>query len=272
MGSKTSIGWTDATANFWWGCEKVSPGCKHCYAEAMAERRGLQVFGSGTSRERVPSVWENLQKWDRAAKARGCRRRVFVNSMGDFFEDHPDAHAIRPRAWEAMRVAQRLDFQVLTKRPENIAGLLPTGFLEDPWPNIWLGTSIENDRYTSRADILRTIPAAVRFISAEPLLEPLPSLDLTGIHWLIAGGESGPAYRPMDHAWARDLRDRCVAAGVAYFFKQSAALRSETGTALVEVDGSVSVWRQYPLTPFDGEAVSVRAQHPGKHGQLSLGL
>ena len=234
------------------GCEKISPGCAHCYAETLtANRMGLKVWGENSARQEVKSIWTNLRKWDREAAVAKQRRRVFVMSLGDFFEDHPDANSIRPRAWEAMRRTSWLDFQLLTKRPENITRFLPTGFLEAPWSSVWLGTSIENDRHACRADVLRTIPAAVRFISAEPLLGPLPSLRLDGIDWVIVGGESGPGYRSMDHAWARDLRDRCVQAEVAFFLKQSAAPRTEMGTYLIEADGSQWSWKQYPRTPFN---------------------
>ena len=180
------IAWTDNTANFWIGCEKVSPGCAHCYAETLSiNRMGLRVWGAESRRQPVAGVYANVRKWNRRAEASGQRQRVFVMSLGDFFEDHPDAHAIRPQAWATMRDAPWLDFQILTKRPENIPQLLPPGW---PWPNVWLGTSIENDAHVGRAVALRQVPAVVHFISAEPLLGPLPSLDLTDIEWLIVGG------------------------------------------------------------------------------------
>lgn len=226
------ISWTDNTANFWMGCENVSPGCAHCYAETLVTNRmRLNVWGAPerTARQPVAGVFANVRRWNRRAEASGQRAKVFVMSLGDFFEDHPTADAIRPQAWQTIRDSPWLDFQLLTKRPENIPDRLPAGW---PWPNVWLGTTIENDKFTHRADLLRAVPAAVHFISAEPLLGPLPSLDLTDIEWLIVGGESGPGFREMDHAWARQLRAACHRAGTVFFFKQSAARFSGTGTTL----------------------------------------
>lgn len=242
------IAWTNHTANFWMGCEKISPGCAHCYAETLTvNRMGLKVWGGAESkRQPVSGVYANIRRWNRAAAAAHTRARVFVMSLGDFFEDHLDANHIRPAAWQAMREAEHLDFQLLTKRPENIPAMLPGGW---PWPHVWLGTSIENDRHAHRAQQLAKVPAAVHFISAEPLLGPLPSLDLTDIEWVIVGGESGPGYRPMDHAWARDLAVRCRKARAAFFFKQSAAPRTEMG---IELDGKLQ--RAFPNTSFDRAA------------------
>jgi protein gp37 len=186
-------------------------------------------------------VWANVRRWNRQAEATGTRQRVFVMSLGDFFEAHPVADAVRPQAWDAIRAAPWLDFQILTKRPENMPARLPAGW---PWPHVWLGVSIENDKHVHRADQLRQVPAVVHFISAEPLLGPLPSLKLTDIEWVIVGGESGPKYRPMDHAWARDLERRCARAGIAFFFKQSAAWQTEMG---IELDGRVV--RAFPQVP-----------------------
>jgi len=241
------IAWTDNTANFWMGCNKVSPGCAHCYAETLTiNRMGLKVWGPDAKRQPVAGIYANLRRWNRHAAAAQQRARVFVMSLGDFFEDHPAANAVRPQAWDAMRACEWLDFQVLTKHPENIPAMLPAGWDVAPWPNIWLGTSIENDRHTVRADLLTQIPAAVHFISAEPLLGPLPSLSLKHIEWVIVGGESGPGFRPMDHEWARELAVRCRKAKVAFFFKQSAAPRTEMG---IELDGQIQ--RAYPRTPYD---------------------
>jgi protein gp37 len=235
------IAWTNHTANFWMGCDKVSPGCAHCYAEVLTTNRmQLHVWGADSKRQPVAGVYANIRKWDRAAAAARTRHRVFVMSLGDFFEDHPDANTIRPQAWAAMREARWLDFQLLTKRPENIPAMLPAGW---PWPHVWLGTSIENDKHVNRARLLTQVPAVVHFISGEPLLGPLPSLDLTDIEWLIVGGESGPGFRPMDHAWARELAARCRKTGTAFFFKQSAASRTEMGVTL---DGKLQ--RAFPIT------------------------
>jgi protein gp37 len=240
------IAWTNNTANFWMGCEKISPGCAHCYAEVLTiNRMQLHVWGppGESKRQPVAGVYANIRKWNRAAAASRIRQRVFVMSLGDFFEDHPDANAVRPQAWAAMREAEWLDFQILTKRPENIPAMLPVGW---PWPHVWLGVSIENDRHSHRAQLLTQVPAAVHFVSAEPLLGPLPSLDLKHIEWLIVGGESGPGFRPMEVAWARELQVRCRKAKTAFFFKQSAAPRTEMG---IELDGKIQ--RAFPKTSFE---------------------
>jgi protein gp37 len=248
----SKIAWTDNTANFWMGCTKVSPGCTHCYAETLTTNRmGLEVWGPTASRQEVKSVWANLRRWNRLAREEGTRARVFVMSLGDFAEQRADLVDVRRRAWDAMRACESLDFQILTKRPEHYPDILPADWNAAPWPNVWLGTTIESDAYAYRADRLRAVPAAVWFISAEPLLAPAPSLDLTGIHWLIVGGESGAGFRPMDHAWARALRDKAVASGTALFMKQSAAYRTELGTYLVEADGSRWAWKQFPATPYN---------------------
>jgi protein gp37 len=181
-------------------------------------------------------TWRDPIKWQREAEAAGRFDRVFTCSWSDWF--HEDADEWRAEAWAIVKRCRNLHFQILTKRHERIVDHLPADW---PYPNVWLGVSIENDRHVHRADALRRIPAAVRFISAEPLLGPLPSLNLEGIDWLIIGGESGPGFRPMDHAWARDLKARCDAAGVAVFFKQSAAHMTERG---IELDGEIV--RFYP--------------------------
>src|SRR5579885_3344674 len=213
MSGKSAIEWTDATWNPATGCTEISPGCDHCYALTFAERfRGVaghpyeQGFDLKLWPERLhlPLTWKTP-------------RRIFVNSMSDLFHEQiPDAYI--QDVFAVMAEADRHVFQVLTKRPRRMAALAPTL----PWPaHIWAGTSVELDRYAWRANsCLRQVPAAVRFVSAEPLLGPLPSLQLDHLHWVIAGGESGPHYRPCDRAWMRDLRNRCQAAGVAFFLKQ----------------------------------------------------
>jgi protein gp37 len=160
--------------------------------------------------------------------------------MCDVFEDHPQITAEREKLWELIRRSPWLDWQLLTKRPERITACLPADW-NLGYPNVWLGTSIENNEYVIRADILRRIPATVRFISYEPALGPLHDLNLDGIDWVIVGGESGAKYRLMDHAWARSLKVRCEAAGVAFFFKQSSNYYTERG---IELDGQIV--RNYP--------------------------
>lgn len=230
----TKIEWTEETWNPLVGCEHVSPGCDGCYAAREASGRlsghplyaGLAVDGKFTGEVRLaPDRLDQPLRWRKP-------RTVFVNSMSDLFHrDVPDAFIAQ--VFSTMRLASQHTFQVLTKRPQRMApwvaefGLTPSrkglagGIIPGASaPNIWLGTSIESDRYAFRADHLRATPAAVRFLSLEPLLGPLPSLDLTGIDWVIVGGESGPNARPMHPDWARDIRDRCVAAGIPFFFKQ----------------------------------------------------
>ena len=210
MGDKTGIEWTEATWNPVTGCDQVSPGCAHCYAKTMAERwRGVEghAYENGFDLTLRPERLDQPRRWTRP-------RVIFVNSMSDLF------HEGIPREYraEVFRVMAETPhtYQVLTKRAEFAASLAPSL----PWPpNVWMGVSVENQRWTTRIDALRAIPAAVRFLSCEPLLGPL-GLDLEGIGWVIAGGESGPGSRPMAPEWARGVRDQCAAAGVPFFFKQ----------------------------------------------------
>jgi protein gp37 len=219
----TTIEWTETVWNPTTGCDRISAGCDNCYALKMAKR--LKGMGSakyqtdGDPRTSGPGFGVAIHPDALTIPLRWRKpRTVFVNSMSDLF------HARVPRdfvaqVFDVMASTPQHTYQILTKRPERarrvLASLAPT-----PLPNVWLGTSIESDDHVRRADALRNTPAAIRFISAEPLLGPLPSLDLTGIDWLIAGGESGPAARPMQDEWVRDLRDRCRDAGTAFFFKQ----------------------------------------------------
>ncbi len=251
VSGSTKIEWATHTWNPVTGCSRVSPGCDLCYAERLTAGRlkhipvyvGLTEGGKWTGEVRcLPERLDDPMHWR-------APRRVFVNSMSDLF--HPDVLShIHERApflahvFARMVAAEQHQFQVLTKRPQLMAGALRHPMFkldvnsllmqlghpvmrggmsepETPWPrNIWLGTSIESDRYSFRADHLRQTPAAVRFLSLEPLLGPLPSLDLTGIDWVIVGGESGPGARPMHPEWVRDLRDRCGKEKVPFLFKQ----------------------------------------------------
>lgn len=250
MADETLIAWTDHTANFWMGCQKVSDGCKNCYAETLTTNRmGLRLWGppKTTRRQATKNVYPNVARWNREAMqvpgvlGPGAPHLVFVGSLMDWAEDHPDAEAIRPRIWDTIRASPNLHFQMLTKRPERIRALLPNDWGAHGYPNVWLGTSIEDMRVADRADHLRDIPAVVRFVSYEPALGPLDALDLTGLDWIIYGGESGPGYRHHDLAWPRAMRVKCAEAGVAFFFKQSSAPRTEMG---IELDGEIV--RAYP--------------------------
>lgn len=232
MAENSAIEWTTHTSNFWWGCFKVSDGCKNCYAETWANRWGKSIWGppSTTKREYKKAAWRDVPKWDKQARAAGVRHRVFVQSMADFFEDHPQVIQWRRDAMALMSQCTNLDFQVLTKRPENIGRMMPLEWCIK-WPDhIWAGTSVENQATADeRIPHLLEVPARVRFLSMEPLLGPV-NLDLAfysgslwpgnGIQWVIVGGESGPGKRPMNLAWARSIRDQCKAAGVPFFMKQ----------------------------------------------------
>jgi protein gp37 len=227
MGKETGIGWTDHTFNIAWGCMKVSPGCKNCYADTFAKRTGHNVWGpkETTSRRTFGAKhWAEPMAWNEAAKREGVRKRVFCSSMCDVFEDHPTIDAEREKLWPLIRATPKLDWQLLTKRPERIAANLPADWREG-WPNVWLGTSVESREYLERIAALRHTPARLRFLSIEPLLGVMPTLRFElavepFIDWIIFGGESGPGHRemPMDGfmAGVEAARD----AGSKVFVKQ----------------------------------------------------
>jgi protein gp37 len=234
MADNSAIEWTEATWNPVTGCDKVSPGCAHCYAETFARRwRGIagHPYEQGFDLRLWPQRLEQPLRWKRP-------RMIFVNSMSDLFHEQIPSDYIA-EVFDVMGAADRHTFQILTKRHERLAELAPLL----PWhPNVWIGVTIENRRFVHRADYLRAVDAAVRFISAEPLLGPLEGLDLAGIDWLISGGESGPGHRSVKVDWLRDLRDQCVEEGVAYFFKQWGGHRPKAGGRLL--DGRI--WDQMP--------------------------
>lgn len=235
----TGIQWTDETWNPVTGCSKVSPGCAHCYAETLA----LTRLAGKAGYPGLPWTPENAAanvslRPERLRKPLTWRepRMVFVNSMSDLFHELVPWEYI-DQVFDVMEQAERHTFQVLTKRPERMRALARPAL-----PNVWLGTSIENDRFVGRADYLREAPAAVRFLSLEPLLGPLPSLDLNGIDWVIVGGESGPDHRLVNPDWVRDIRDRVVAAKAAFFFKQWGGLTPKSGGR--SLDGRT--WDEFP--------------------------
>lgn len=241
----TLISWTDETWNPTTGCSRVSDGCRYCYAEALSLRFGWskRPWTHNNSKENVVLHPERLNK----PRTWKTPRRVFVNSMSDLFHEQvPDGYIAQ--VFEVMAELPQHTFQILTKRPERAAQW------PGPWlPHIWMGTSVEDRRVIHRIDHLRVCRAKTRFLSCEPLLGDLGDIDLTGIHWVIVGGESGyhiPKHpeRQMDHAWARRIRDQCIAASppIAFFFKQSSAVRTEYGTAMLEEDGSATTWHQFP--------------------------
>lgn len=244
MADKSAIEWTEATWNPTTGCDRISAGCDNCYALALAKR--LKAMGSakyqvdGDPRTSGPGFGVTLHP-DALDIPRRWRepRIVFVNSMSDLFHARVPLAYVR-QVFAVMRDTPRHTYQVLTKRAARLARVAAQ--LDWP-PNVWMGVSVEDDSQRSRIDHLRKVPAAVRFISAEPLLGPLAELDLTGIDWLIAGGESGPGCRPMDPAWVTSLRDQCRQAGTAFFFKQWGGRTPKAGGRLL--DGRT--WDEMPV-------------------------
>jgi len=234
LGLRSAIEWTESTWNPVTGCTKISPGCKHCYAERMARRlqaMGQKNYANGFDLTLQDQAVELPLRWKKP-------QTIFVNSMSDLFHEDVPVDFIK-RVFDCMKRAHWHRFQVLTKRSGRLASV--GGELE--WaPNIWMGVSIELDKYSSRASDLRRTGARVKFLSLEPLLGPLPSLDLSGIDWVIVGGESGPGARPMDQRWVRDLKDHCAHAKVPFFFKQwGGVVKSRTGRSF---DGRT--WDEMP--------------------------
>ena len=234
MSTLSSIEWTDTTWNPVTGCDRMSPGCDHCYAERMAAR--LRAMGNPRYRDgfRLTLHWDKVSEPERWRSP----RRVFVNSMSDIF--HADIPLTFVKAvFSSMNAAPRHQFQILTKR----ARRLPRVASHLEWtPNIWMGVSVENDRYTWRIDYLRRVPAAVRFLSVEPLIGPVGQLDLSGIDWVIVGGESGPGARPMAAQWVRDIQRQCLDTDTAFFFKQWGGVNKKAAGRLL--DGRT--WDEFP--------------------------
>jgi protein gp37 len=225
MAQNSAIEWTETTWNPLTGCTKISPGCKHCYAERMSLRlqaMGQANYANGFDLTLHEHMLEVPLRWKKP-------RLVFVNSMSDLFhEDTPEGFILR--VFNVMRRASWHVFQVLTKRSERLLKLSRT----IDWPeNVWMGVSVERADYAFRIDHLRRTKAKVRFLSLEPLLGPLHGLNLDGIHWVIAGGESGPGARPLQEAWVTDVRDQCLVADVPFFFKQwGGVFKSRNGRVL----------------------------------------
>jgi protein gp37 len=227
MGKDTKIEWTHHTFNPWWGCAKVSPACDNCYAETWAKRVGAQVWGTAAPRRFFSDThWREPLQWNAAAAAAGVRERVFCASMADVFEKRRDLDISRQRLWNLIEETRSLDWLLLTKRPENILAMTPWG---DKWPkNVWTGTTVENQMHAAvRLPHLLRVPSCVRFLSCEPLLGEIdlsafvkPGGGRFPIEWVIVGGESGFSARPMNPAWARNLRKQCVTAKIPFHFKQ----------------------------------------------------
>lgn len=259
MGETTAISWTDHTFNPWMGCTKVSPACDHCYAEALGKRTGRVQWGDDAERVVTSDgYWKNPLKWNAAAEKEGRRHRVFCASLADVFEDRDELDPVRARLFTLIEDTPWLDWQLLTKRPEQVP-TLARGWMAVGWPsNVWLGTTVEDEeRAAERIPALLAIPAAVRFLSCEPLLdwvrlgkwcarlptslrwdggdgwipeyEPQPTID-----WVICGGESGPGHRPLNLDHARRLRDNCLWFGIPFFFKQVGGRTPTAGGNLLD--------------------------------------
>jgi protein gp37 len=244
MGKQSAIEWTDRTFNCWIGCTKVSPGCDHCYAEAMMDHRyGRVQWGPHGERNRTSvDYWRQPLRWhkdaDRFEREHGHRQRVFCASLADVFDKVPPQW--RVDLFTLIRQTPRLDWLLLTKRPQNIRKMLPSDW-GDGWSHVWLGCTTENQQeYDRRWALLARIPAVVRFISYEPALTPLQMKASGGLlpDWVICGGESGSGARMMEAAWARSMRDDCAEHGIAFFMKQMTSKKPIPADLLV---------RQYPM-------------------------
>ena len=272
MAENSNIEWTDHTFNPWIGCQKVSPGCDHCYAETW-DARGLQGqaprWGAHAARTRTsPANWRKPLAWNKAAQAAGTRARVFCASLADVFDNHPSIkHEWRDDLWKLIQATPHLDWLLLTKRPQNVPRLVPGWMGPSSWPsNVWLGTTVENQTEAERRiPHLLDVPAPVRFLSCEPMMGPVDlervwmdrvqhrfgdSANLPGLSWVICGGERGPGARPMLPDWARSLRDQCAAAGVAFHFKQWGEWAPDTGPT----KGGDPVMHGAPCATWNGES------------------
>ncbi|HVB11896.1 MAG TPA: phage Gp37/Gp68 family protein [Nitrososphaerales archaeon] len=235
LGDKSAIEWTDASWNPTTGCDKVSPGCKNCYAERLAGR--LQLMGNpkyknGFKFTVQESALDLPLKWKEP-------RKIFVNSMSDLFHEEMPFGYLK-RCFDIMKKADRHRYQILTKRPERMQEFAE--FYGEIPDHVWMGTSVEMAFYKKRIDILRNIEAKIRFISFEPLLGAIGKVNFRGISWSIVGGESGPGHRPIEKEWVREIRDQCKTQKVAFFFKQWGGATPKSGGRLL--DGKL--WNQYP--------------------------
>lgn len=247
MAGLSDIEWTDATWNPVAGCSMVSPGCTNCYAMRMAARldaMGIAKYQGTTRMSGGRAVWTGHVTLDDASLRSPISwskpRRIFVNSMSDLFQDAVPTEFVA-RVWQVMEEAYWHQFQILTKRPKRMARVL-SGRRFKVLPNVWLGTSIENGRVLERVKALRTAPAAVRFISFEPLIGAVGDVDLTGVDWAIVGGESGPRARPMERKWVDEIRRSCQAYRVAFFFKQWGGVNKKAAGRVL--DGQT--WDEFP--------------------------
>ncbi|WP_281806107.1 DUF5131 family protein [Methylocystis echinoides] len=238
MSDNSGIEWTDATWNPVTGCTKISPGCLNCYAERFSERfRGVSghPFENGFDLTLRPERLEQPLRWRRS-------RMIFVNSMSDLFHKHVPLHFI-DAVFDTMEKADWHEYQLLTKRSSRMRSYINSRYAERPVPNhIWIGVSIEDGARKSRVEHLRSTNATVRFVSIEPLIGAISTLDLSEIHWVIVGGESGPKARSMEEAWVVEIREQCLLAGVPFFFKQWGGFNSKAKGRLLQG----RVWNQWP--------------------------
>jgi protein gp37 len=249
----SDIEWTESTWNPIAGCKIISPGCTNCYAMRMAARlqaMGMPKYAGTTRKSGRRHVWTGRVNTDVDALAAPLSwrkpQRIFVNSMSDLFQDKADRDLVR-RVWQVMEQAHWHTFQILTKRPERMLDAL-SGSKFPILKNVWLGTSVENEDYLDRLDTLRRVPAHIRFVSFEPLIGPVVDPDLSGIHWAIVGGESGPRARSIERWWVEELRDACKRQCVAFFFKQWGGTRKKvTGRVLAG-----QIWNEYPTIGSNG--------------------
>ncbi len=235
----TIISWTDETWNPVSGCSKISEGCRNCYAERISNRYGWTKL-PWLKKYADQNIICHESRLGKPFKFK-TPKKIFVNSMSDLFHENVPDEFIK-KIFKIMNELPQHTFQILTKRSKRMAEW------PGPWgQNILMGVSIENRKSLFRLNDLKRCNAKIKFISFEPLLEKIGPINLSGIDWVIVGGESGPNFRPMDHAWAREIRDNCVQNNIPFFFKQSAAYRTEIGTFLEEKNGTKTKWNQYPI-------------------------
>lgn len=292
MGENSGIEWTDHTFNPWMGCTRVSEGCRNCYAETMMDRRwGKVKWGPQGARVKTSAAnWRQPLKWNREAEAAGVRRRVFCASLADVFEhkgdQRPDLHEWRSELWDLIIATPHLDWLLLTKRPENVVDMVPEGWLDGFPSNVWIGTSVEDQKTADeRIPELLKVPAAVLFLSVEPLLGPVDLWGAQyalpdggrgsafawgrGVNWVICGGESGPGARPMHPEWVRAIRDECEGAGVPLFFKQwgewVAYHDNDMGIPVVDETGAmINIGTKYHHAPDGTRMVRVGKKKAGR--------
>ena len=269
--AETQIEWTDATWNPVAGCSIVTAGCTHCYAMALARRleaMGVEKYEGLTRKAGKRTVWNGVVREDREALTIPYRwrkpRKIFVNSMSDLFHEQISDEFIL-NVWQVMRDTPHHNYQILTKRPERLPDMFSTriGYV---LPNVWLGTSIENAAVTHRIEYLRKAPAAIRFISFEPLIGPVGELELSGIDWAIVGGESGKSARPIREEWIDEIHSQCLAARTAFFFKQWGTWGRDNKRRSKKANGREyrgRIWDEMPNAPH-GSGSQISANRTGK--------